>query len=161
MVVGLLWKLLPYASGLQQQQQKKNYQIFPSNGVYSVFVGFVTQLCSPSNVSVCVEHGHTLCALIHKIHSEDTQQTMYLMITSPELLLTDELSSVDKPSSVVLQGRAKGHSSAGTWHKWVLNRISTTAVQQLQYHAHAKRKGWCKSEGKINTQSTIPTSFSH
>ena len=55
-----------------------------------------------------------LCALIHKIHSEDTQQTMYLVITSPELLLTDELSSVDKPSSVALQGRAKGHSSAGT-----------------------------------------------
>ena len=47
----------------------------------------------------------------HKIHSEDTQQAMYLVITSPELLLTDELSSVDKPSSVALQGRAKGHCS--------------------------------------------------
>ena len=67
----------------------------------------VLQMC------VCVEHGHT-CASLHKIHSEDTQQTMYLVITSPELLLTDELSSVDKPSSVGLQGRAKGHSSAGT-----------------------------------------------
>ena len=31
-------------------------------GLYSVFVGVVTQLCSPSNV--CVEHGHTLCAYI-------------------------------------------------------------------------------------------------
>ena len=47
----------------------------------------------------------------HKIHSKDTQQTMYLVINSPELLLTDELSLVDKPSSVALQGRAKGHSS--------------------------------------------------
>ena len=28
--------------------------------VYSVFVGLVTQLCSPSNM--CVEHAHTLCA---------------------------------------------------------------------------------------------------
>ena len=47
----------------------------------------------------------------HKIHSKDTQETMYLVINSPELLLTDELSLVDKPSSVALQGRAKGHSS--------------------------------------------------
>ena len=29
-------------------------------GVYSVFVGLVTQLCSPSNA--CVERGHMLCA---------------------------------------------------------------------------------------------------
>ena len=36
---------------------------------------------------------------------------MYLVITSPELLLTDELSLVDQSSSVALQGRAKGHSS--------------------------------------------------
>ena len=75
-----------------------------------MFVGLslsfaVLQMC------VQVERGQTLCALIHKTHSEDTQQIMYLVITSPELLLTDELSSVDKPSSVALQGRAKGHSS--------------------------------------------------
>ena len=69
-------------------------------------------------------------------YSEDTQQTTYLVDTSPELLLTDELSLADKPSSTVLQGRAKGHSSAGTWNKWVLNRISTAVLQQLQFHAH-------------------------
>ena len=68
----------------------------------------VLQMC------VRVELGHTLCASLHKTHFKDTQQTMYLVITSPELILTDELSLVDKPSSVALQGRAKGYSSAGT-----------------------------------------------
>ena len=38
----------------------KNFWVFSSKGVYSVFVGLVTQLCSPS--SVCVERGHMLCA---------------------------------------------------------------------------------------------------
>jgi len=47
-------------------------------GVYSLFVGFVTQLCCPSNVCVCVcvERGHMLCAytnltfhLYHAWHS--------------------------------------------------------------------------------------------
>ena len=48
-------------------------------------------------------------------YSEDTQQTTYLVDTSPELLLTDdELSLVDKLSSTVLQGRSKCHNSAGT-----------------------------------------------
>ena len=41
--------------------QKKKLQGFC---VYSVFVSFITQLCSPSNV--CVEHGHMLCAQLHK-----------------------------------------------------------------------------------------------
>ena len=44
-VLALPWKLLFYARGL-----------------HSVFVGLVTQLCSPSNV--CVECRHKLCAYI-------------------------------------------------------------------------------------------------
>ena len=34
-------------------------------GVYSVFGGLVTQLCSISNV--CVKRGHTLCAYINSL----------------------------------------------------------------------------------------------
>ena len=52
-VLALLWKLLSYMLG------------FCTKKKYSVFVGFITQLCSPSNVCVCVERGHTLCAYIN------------------------------------------------------------------------------------------------
>ena len=68
-------------------------------------------------------------------HSEDTQQTMYLVETSPELLLTDwaEFSRQTFLSSPSGKSKDRCHSSAGTWQKWVLNRISTAVfIQQLQ-----------------------------
>ena len=93
-----------------------------------MFVGFVTQLCSLSNayvwsVDICRVH----------YYSEDTQQTMYLVDTSPELLLTDELSLVDKTFLSSPAGKIK----VSQLYKWVLNRISTPVfIQQLQYHTH-------------------------
>ena len=48
-VLALLWKLLSYMLG------------FCTKKKYSVFVGFITQLCSPSNVCVCVWSVDTHC----------------------------------------------------------------------------------------------------
>ena len=44
-VLALLWKLWSYMLGFCTKIFKKYFQIFSNNGVYSVFVGFVTQLC--------------------------------------------------------------------------------------------------------------------
>ena len=43
---------------------KKNFRVWSSNGVYSVFVvGFVTQLCSPSNVCTSGAWTHVMCII--------------------------------------------------------------------------------------------------
>ena len=53
---------------------------FSSNGMYSVFVGLVTQLCSPSNA--CVDRGHTLCAYMKPAHFPSSPSSAHSVFTA-------------------------------------------------------------------------------
>ena len=120
-------------------------------GVYSVFVSLLTQLYSPSNVCVCVERRHTLCAYIklrlhHTHHSCSVftaywcrsviKLTFYHHLTPSWLWLVWTNSPVFIPprytdhAAVMQSAQRYSTSSAGTPH--IQSIMDTRHVREYQ-----------------------------
>ena len=70
--------------------KEKNSRFSQVMGVYSVFVGFVTQLCSPSNVCVCV----CVCVWSMDTHCVHTQSSLSIFTTLETAVLSSLHSGV-------------------------------------------------------------------